>query len=124
MIERSAFTATVDGGTVAGWVVGDGRPVLLLHGGPGLRYDYMEPLIVELQTDFRVAIFQQRGLEPSTLEGPFTIAQAIESIIRGGSRQVGDDRLCGFAGKSCQCPITLGVVEGRILAAEASRRLP
>ncbi len=81
MIERSAFTATVDGGTVAGWVVGDGRPVLLLHGGPGLRYDYMEPLIVELQTDFRVAIFQQRGLEPSTLEGPFTIAQAIEDVV-------------------------------------------
>jgi pimeloyl-ACP methyl ester carboxylesterase len=40
----------------------------------------MEPVIAELQTDFRVAIFQQRGLEPSTLEGPFTIAQAIEDV--------------------------------------------
>jgi pimeloyl-ACP methyl ester carboxylesterase len=81
VIERSTFTATVDGRTLAGWVVGDGPPVLLLHGGPGLRYDYMEPLIAELQTDFRVAIFQQRGLEPSTLEGPFTIAQAIEDVV-------------------------------------------
>ena len=41
----------------------------------------MEPLIDELQTDFRVAIFQQRGLEPSTLDGPFTIAQAIEDVV-------------------------------------------
>jgi pimeloyl-ACP methyl ester carboxylesterase len=81
VIERSAFAATVDGGALAGWVVGDGPPVLLLHGGPGLRYGYMEPLIAELQTDFRVAIFQQRGLDPSTLEGPFTIAQAIDDVV-------------------------------------------
>jgi pimeloyl-ACP methyl ester carboxylesterase len=40
----------------------------------------MEPLIAELQTDFRVAIFQQRGLEPSTVEGPFTIARAIDDV--------------------------------------------
>jgi pimeloyl-ACP methyl ester carboxylesterase len=81
VIERSPFTAIADGGTLAGWVVGVGPPVLLLHGGPGLRYDYMEPLIAELQTDFRVAIFQQRGLEPSTLEGPFTIARAIDDVV-------------------------------------------
>lgn len=76
----SSFTAGTNGGTLSGWVVGDGPPVLLLHGGPGLRYSYLEPLIAELQTDWRVAIFQQRGLEPSTLEGPFTIAQAIEDV--------------------------------------------
>jgi len=80
VIERSAFAASAGGGILKGWVVGDGPPVVLLHGGPGLRYDYMEPLIAELQTDFRVAIFQQRGLEPSTLEGPFTIAQAIDDV--------------------------------------------
>jgi pimeloyl-ACP methyl ester carboxylesterase len=79
--ECSTFTATVVGGTLAGWVVGEGLPVLLLHGGPGLRYDYMEPLVGELQTDFRVAVFQQRGLEPSTQEGPFTIDQAIEDVV-------------------------------------------
>ncbi|MGH2871291.1 MAG: alpha/beta fold hydrolase [Solirubrobacteraceae bacterium] len=77
----TAFAASADGGILAGWVVGDGPPVLLLHGGPGLRYDYMEPLIAELCTEFRVAIFQQRGLEPSTLEGPFTIAQAVEDVV-------------------------------------------
>jgi pimeloyl-ACP methyl ester carboxylesterase len=81
VIERSTFTARSDVGTLGGWVVGDGPPVLLLHGGPGLRYDYMEPVIAELQTDFRVAIFQQRGLEPSTVEGPFTIVQAIEDVV-------------------------------------------
>ena len=81
MIERSAFTATSDVGTLGGWVVGDGPPVLLLHGGPGLGHGYMEPLIAELQTDFRVAIFQQRGLEPSTVEGPFTMVRAIADVV-------------------------------------------
>ena len=81
MIDRSTFTATTSAGSIAGSVVGDGSPVLLLHGGPGLGYDYMLPLVAELETDFRVAIFQQRGLEPSTVEGPFTIARAIEDVV-------------------------------------------
>jgi len=81
VIDRSTFTATTSAGSIAGSVVGDGSPVLLLHGGPGLGYDYMLPLVAELETDFRVAIFQQRGLEPSTVEGPFTIARAIEDVV-------------------------------------------
>ena len=81
MIDRSTFTATTSAGSIAGSVVGDGSPVLLLHGGPGLGYDYMLPLVAELETDFRVAIFLQRGLEPSTVEGPFTIARAIEDVV-------------------------------------------
>ena len=40
-------------------------------------------LVDELQGGYRVASFQQRGLEPSTLEGPFTVQQAIRSISIG-----------------------------------------
>ena len=71
------FTVPVDGGTLGGWTMGEGTPVLLLHGGPGLSYEYLEELGAELAPAYRVAAYQQRGLEPSTLEGPFTIAQAI-----------------------------------------------
>lgn len=81
MIERSTFAARTSAGSLAGWIVGDGSPVLLLHGGPGLGYDYMLPLVAELEIEFRVAIFQQRGLEPSTVGGPFTIARAIEDVV-------------------------------------------
>jgi pimeloyl-ACP methyl ester carboxylesterase len=69
------------GGVLGGWIAGNGRPVLLLHGGPGLNYDYVDELGCELVAGFRVACYQQRGLAPSTLEGPFTIAQAIEDAI-------------------------------------------
>jgi pimeloyl-ACP methyl ester carboxylesterase len=62
-------------------VVGQGAPVLLLHGGPGLSYEYLDDLAVELGLEYRIAAYQQRGLEPSTLEGPFTIAQAITDAL-------------------------------------------
>lgn len=81
MSDRAPFAVPVDGGTLGGWVVGDGPPVLLLHGGPGLPQDYMEAVADELQTGYRVASFQQRGLAPSTPDGPFTIAQAISDIV-------------------------------------------
>jgi pimeloyl-ACP methyl ester carboxylesterase len=81
MGEREAFTVEVTGGTLSGWVAGDGVPVLLLHGGPGLSYEYLDGLADELGASFRVAAFQQRGLAPSTLEGPFTIPQAIDDAI-------------------------------------------
>ena len=81
MGEREAFTVEATGGALGGWVVGDGAPVLLVHGGPGLSYEYLDGLANELGTGVRIAAFQQRGLAPSTLAGPFTISQAIDDVI-------------------------------------------
>lgn len=79
---REPFSAEVDGEPLGGWVRGEGEPVLLLHGGPGLSYDYLEQIADDIGTaGFRVAAFQQRGLEPSTARGPFTIDQAISDVI-------------------------------------------
>ena len=79
---RTSFTALTAGGTLGGSVGGEGWPVLYLHGGPGLRYDESDLRVVsELEANYRVAIFQQRGLAPSTLEGPFTIPQAISDVV-------------------------------------------
>ena len=81
MSGREVFTVAVAGGSLGGWLAGAGPPVLLLHGGPGLSFEYIDQLGDELSPDFRVAAYQQRGLEPSTLSGPFTIAQAVEDAI-------------------------------------------
>lgn len=78
---RDVFTVPVAGGALGGWAVGEGAPVLLLHGGPGLSYEYLDGLASELGSDYRVAAYQQRGLEPSTVEGPFTVAQAIADVL-------------------------------------------
>lgn len=76
-----AFEVSASGGALAGWTAGSGDPVLLLHGGPGLSYSLVDQLAEELATEFTVATWQQRGLEPSTLEGPFTVAQAVLDAI-------------------------------------------
>ena len=73
---RHAFT-TPSG--LAGWVTGSGPALLLLHGGPGMT-DYMESLLPELD-GYRVASFQQRGVAPSTLTGPFDVPTLRGDVI-------------------------------------------
>jgi pimeloyl-ACP methyl ester carboxylesterase len=75
------FTVPTGVGSLSGWVAGSGPRILLLHGGPGLSFEYLDELAAELGAGFRVAAYQQRGLEPSTLQGPFTIARAIDDAI-------------------------------------------
>ncbi len=75
------FAAPTDGGVLAGHVTGDGPPVLVLHGGPGLSVSIVAGLVEELAPSYRVAAFQQRGIEPSATEGAFTIAQALADVV-------------------------------------------
>jgi pimeloyl-ACP methyl ester carboxylesterase len=81
VVGREVFTIESPSGALAGWSGGSGPSVLLLHGGPGLSFSYLDELAAELASEFRVASFQQRGLEPSTVEGPFTMAQAIQDAV-------------------------------------------
>jgi pimeloyl-ACP methyl ester carboxylesterase len=68
------FTTDDDGPLIAGRRAGSGPPVLLLHGGPGLGFDYLRDLAEELAGENDVAWYQQRGQEPSAAEGPYTVA--------------------------------------------------
>ena len=71
-------TFTTPGGLV-GWATGSGPELLLLHGGPGMT-NYMESLLPELD-GYRVASFQQRGVAPSTLAGPFDVPTLRDDVI-------------------------------------------
>ncbi|WP_309646849.1 alpha/beta hydrolase [Nocardioides sp.] len=71
----------IDTGAVRGHVhVGGPRRVLLLHGGPGLGHEYLQPLLPEL-APWTVATFQQRGLAPSTTDGPFDLDTAVADVV-------------------------------------------
>jgi pimeloyl-ACP methyl ester carboxylesterase len=74
------FAVSVPEGTITGSVAGDGPPVLVLHGGPGLS-DYTASLAAELDDAFSVIRFQQRGLDPSTTSGPFTVSRHVADAI-------------------------------------------
>jgi pimeloyl-ACP methyl ester carboxylesterase len=80
-MDTTEFAAPALGGLLRGWIAGDGPPVLMLHGGPGLTFTVLDDAGAELVPAFRVASFQQRGLLPSVEEGPFTIEQALVDIV-------------------------------------------
>jgi pimeloyl-ACP methyl ester carboxylesterase len=79
-MDRISFAVPAAPGHLDGWRAGPGPPVLLLHGGPGLSYGHLDALAEELATAYDVASFQQRGLEPSTEQGPFTVEQALADV--------------------------------------------
>ena len=74
---RTPLHVPVAGGVIVGWVEGSGPPVLLLHGGP-VGYEYLDGLAAELVPGFTAAAYQQRGVLPSTLRGPFDIDTYVE----------------------------------------------
>src|SRR5919204_1985858 len=80
-MERESFVVEVPGGRLGGWLAGEGPQVLLLHGGPGMSFKYIDWLADELGEGFRLAAYQQRGLAPSTTEGPFAVEREVADAI-------------------------------------------
>jgi pimeloyl-ACP methyl ester carboxylesterase len=80
VVERIPFAVNTRSGTLVGWIMGEGPRVLAIHGGPGLNYDYLDDAVTELADHYQVATFQQRGMAPSTEDGEFTIAEAVDDI--------------------------------------------
>lgn len=76
------FTTADGEPSIGGLRAGEGPPILLLHGGPGLGFDYLRDLADELAEENDVAWYQQRGLAPSTTEGPFTVATDVNDARR------------------------------------------
>ena len=74
------FLAPVPDGSIAGLAAGNGPPVLVLHGGPGLS-DYTASLADELADAFRVLRYQQRGLVPSVTTGPFSVERHVADAV-------------------------------------------
>ena len=78
----SSFATEGEGPIIGGRRAGSGPPVLLLHGGPGLGFDYLRELADELAQENDVAWYQQRGLEPSAAEGPYSVAADVGDARR------------------------------------------
>ena len=43
-------------------IVGSGKPIVIVHGGPGMSHDYLAPQLIELlQYDYQLIFFDQRA---------------------------------------------------------------
>ncbi|MBS0290491.1 MAG: alpha/beta fold hydrolase [Proteobacteria bacterium] len=47
-------------------VVGNGKPVIVLHGGPGLSSAYLQPQLLELTKNYQLIFYDQRASGKST----------------------------------------------------------
>lgn len=104
------FEVEVDGGFLRGSLWGEGEPVLLLHGGPGLPWTYLRPVVEELRDGYTVATYQQRGLAPSTARAPFDVPTQTRDAI-AVLDQLGWKR-CVVVGHSWGGHLLLHVVAG------------
>jgi pimeloyl-ACP methyl ester carboxylesterase len=77
---ETSFEIAIGDGTLYGHFGGTGIPALLLHGGPGAP-DYMGACAEELGTLFTTVRYTQRGVEPSTVGGPFTVETHMADAI-------------------------------------------
>ena len=67
------ITITTPDGEIGAWTGGSGsETAVLLHGGPGLS-EYLDTLSPIVGRRFRTIRYQQRGLAPTTIAGPYTI---------------------------------------------------
>lgn len=76
---EEAFVAQTPEGPIAGHISGTGAALLLLHGGPALT-DYMEMLYPETE-GWRAVRYQQRGLTPSAVSGPFSVERHVADAV-------------------------------------------
>jgi pimeloyl-ACP methyl ester carboxylesterase len=81
-MEWMSFETRDEGPLIGGLRAGSGPRVLLLHGGPGLGFDYLRDLAEELAVENDVAWYQQRGLEPSARSGPYSVALDVDDARR------------------------------------------
>lgn len=58
---------------------GDGDPLVLCHGGPGL-WDYFDDVAEILRGTFRVVRWDQRGCGRSQRRGPYSVARSIADL--------------------------------------------
>jgi pimeloyl-ACP methyl ester carboxylesterase len=80
-LDEREFRADVAGGQIVGWRSADaGPPALLLHGGPSLS-EYLDSLAAELAGVVTTARYQQRGLAPSLVEGPFDVDTHVADAV-------------------------------------------
>lgn len=67
MVRDSVHYVDVDGARLFVRSVGDGVPLVIVHGGPGMSHDYFTPQLIDLlASDYRLIFYDQRGSGRST----------------------------------------------------------
>lgn len=105
----------VDGASLYTRVVGEGRPVIVLHGGPDFDHRYLLPELDRFRDRFRLIYYDQRGRGKSAENArpeDVTLASELEDLDRVREHY------------SLDAPALLGHSWGTVLALEYAVRHP
>jgi proline iminopeptidase len=61
-VQRPGDLVSINGTELFVHTIGEGEPVLFLHGGPGLNHSYFLPHLEPLAVDFQLIFFDMRGM--------------------------------------------------------------
>lgn len=67
-IFQESGTKTINGTELFYKIVGEGEPLLIIHGGPGLNHAYLEKGLTPLAKDYQLIFYDQRGCGQSSKE--------------------------------------------------------
>ena len=76
-------TLSVNGTELFVNIIGEGEPLIVLHGGPGLSHDYFLPHLEPLSNHMKLILFDQRGMGRSSVDldsTSFSMELIIEDI--------------------------------------------
>lgn len=72
-LPRRGYTVAGPAGPLFVVELGDGPPVVVLHGGPGAHHDYLLPAFSRLADEYRLCFYDQRGGGRSRVPRPYEI---------------------------------------------------
>ena len=73
-MRRSRELTLSDGGSIFVQELGDGFPVIVLHGGPGVDHSMFRPYLDPLADEFRLLYVDERGQGRSERVDPVTLS--------------------------------------------------
>ncbi len=75
--------------------VGEGEPIIVIHGGPVLDHSYIQPYLEDLENDYRLIYFDQRlsGRSDGEVDSSGVSIQAFVEDIDGIRRHFGYDKV-------------------------------
>jgi proline iminopeptidase len=92
-VSLSAETFKSHDGTVLHYdVVGKGRPVVLLSGGPGFSPDYLRPIANRLSGKYKFILLHQRGTGRSKEAGELTFPNLVADL-ESLRKELGEEKL-------------------------------
>lgn len=81
LAQTSGQTVERNGAKIHYRILGDGKPILLLSGGPGFSSDYISPIAEQLSKLFRCILLDQRGTGKSLIQTYDTTSMTISSTL-------------------------------------------